>query len=73
MKLPTWMTALKVSPEFKAKGFIAKEKGHMPNPTVALKFFLQSFIAKYIKYSFGWFNKHMRNQSGYKEEPAPTS
>lgn len=36
---------VKVTPEFQAEGFFAKEKGHMPNPTVEFDVFKLSYVA----------------------------
>ncbi|MBC7420598.1 MAG: hypothetical protein H7328_07715 [Bdellovibrio sp.] len=39
---------LLVSPTFTAEGFIVKEKGHFPNPTVEFEVFKLSYVANVI-------------------------
>ncbi len=39
---------LSVSPTFIAEGFIVKEKGHFPNPTVEFEVFKLSYVADVI-------------------------
>ena len=36
---------MKVSPSFKAEGFIVKEKGHFPNPVAEFEVFKLSYVA----------------------------